>query len=70
MFMSILTLCALAGPPISGAINAGRGDSRSWGTSQGRAVLVGMMLMATSRYLILGQILDGLWILFDRSHAY
>ncbi|KAF9555808.1 MFS general substrate transporter [Agrocybe pediades] len=56
MFMSILALGALAGPPISGAINAATGGFKVVGYYAGSAVLVGMVLMATSRHLILGQI--------------
>ncbi|KAF9020820.1 MFS general substrate transporter [Hymenopellis radicata] len=53
MMMSILALGALAGPPISGAINTGTGGFEAVGYYAGSAVLVGVGLMVVSRYFVL-----------------
>ncbi|KAH9484578.1 Aspyridones efflux protein apdF [Psilocybe cubensis] len=53
MFMSILAIGALAGPPISGAIGTATGDFKAVGYYAGTAVLVGVGLMSITRHLIL-----------------
>ncbi|KAF8900548.1 MFS general substrate transporter [Mucidula mucida] len=53
MMMSILALGALAGPPISGAINTGTDGFEAVGYYAGSAVLVGVGLMLVSRYFVL-----------------
>ncbi|XP_006457704.1 hypothetical protein AGABI2DRAFT_190143 [Agaricus bisporus var. bisporus H97] len=54
MFMSITALGAVAGPPISGAINAGTGGYQGVGYYAGSMVVVGVSLMIVVRYLTLG----------------
>ncbi|KDR69289.1 hypothetical protein GALMADRAFT_256119 [Galerina marginata CBS 339.88] len=53
MFMSILAMGALAGPPISGAIKSATGSFNAVGYYAGTAVLVGVGLMSVTRHLIL-----------------
>ncbi|KAJ3512139.1 hypothetical protein NLJ89_g3699 [Agrocybe chaxingu] len=53
MFMSILAMGALAGPPISGAISSATGDFKAVGYYAGTSVLVGVGLMSVTRHLIL-----------------
>ncbi|PPQ91371.1 hypothetical protein CVT25_004138 [Psilocybe cyanescens] len=53
MFMSILAIGALAGPPISGAIGTATGDFKAVGYYAGTAVLVGVGMMSITRHLIL-----------------
>ncbi|KAH0583380.1 hypothetical protein H2248_009007 [Termitomyces sp. 'cryptogamus'] len=57
MFMSILSLGALAGPPISGAINTASGGFEVVGYYAGSMVLVGVALMLLTRHLVLGRVL-------------
>ncbi|KAF8967336.1 major facilitator superfamily domain-containing protein [Flammula alnicola] len=56
MFMSILAIGALAGPPISGAINTATGNFKAVGYYAGTAVLVGVGLICVSRHLILRRV--------------
>ncbi|KAF8177232.1 MFS general substrate transporter [Pholiota molesta] len=53
MFMSILAIGALAGPPISGAINSATGNFKAVGYYAGSTVLFGVGLICVSRYLVL-----------------
>jgi MCP family monocarboxylic acid transporter-like MFS transporter 10 len=53
MFMSILALGALAGPPISGAINKATGGFEAVGFYAGSVVLLGMVMMVSARWLML-----------------
>ncbi|KAF8800529.1 MFS general substrate transporter [Phlegmacium glaucopus] len=53
MFMSILAIGALAGPPISGALSTATGGFKVVGYYAGTAVLVGVGLMCITRHLIL-----------------
>jgi len=53
MFMSILAIGALAGPPISGAIGSATGDFKAVGYYAGTCVLIGVGLMCVTRHLIL-----------------
>ncbi|KAF9448292.1 MFS general substrate transporter [Macrolepiota fuliginosa MF-IS2] len=55
MFMSITALGALAGPPISGAINASTGGFEAVGLYAGSMVLLGVLCLITVRYLVLGR---------------
>ncbi|KAF9443207.1 MFS general substrate transporter [Macrolepiota fuliginosa MF-IS2] len=55
MFMTITALGALAGPPISGAINASTGGFEAVGLYAGSAVVVGVLCLLTVRYLVLGR---------------
>ncbi|KAF9001750.1 MFS general substrate transporter [Cyathus striatus] len=53
MYMSILAVGALAGPPISGQINTATGGFEAVGYYAGSCVLVGVGLMCLSRYFVL-----------------
>ncbi|KAF8065358.1 major facilitator superfamily domain-containing protein [Lyophyllum atratum] len=53
MFMSIFALGALAGPPISGAINTASGGFEVVGYYAGSMVMVGVTLMCLTRHLVL-----------------
>ncbi|KAF8147570.1 MFS general substrate transporter [Crassisporium funariophilum] len=53
MFMSILSIGALAGPPISGAISTATGDFKAVGYYAGTSVLIGVGLMCVTRHLVL-----------------
>ncbi|KAM6500100.1 Major facilitator superfamily domain containing protein [Amanita muscaria] len=53
MFMSILALGALAGPPISGAINRATGGFEAVGFYAGSMVLLGVAMMVLVRWLVL-----------------
>ncbi|KAF9524485.1 MFS general substrate transporter [Crepidotus variabilis] len=53
MFLSIMALGAVAGPPISGAIAAATGSFVAVGVYAGSCVVVGVGLMAVSRSLVL-----------------
>ncbi|KJA24153.1 hypothetical protein HYPSUDRAFT_38917 [Hypholoma sublateritium FD-334 SS-4] len=53
MFMSILALGALAGPPISGAISTATGNFKAVGYYAGTTVLIGVGLIGVSRYFVL-----------------
>lgn len=53
MFMSILALGALAGPPISGAINRTTGGFEAVGFYAGSMVLLGVAMMVLVRWLVL-----------------
>ncbi|KXN87189.1 Riboflavin transporter MCH5 [Leucoagaricus sp. SymC.cos] len=55
MFMTITALGAVAGPPISGAINAATGDFEGVGLYAGSTVILGVACMVTARYLVLGR---------------
>ncbi|KAI0299682.1 MFS general substrate transporter [Multifurca ochricompacta] len=54
MFATILAFGALAGPPISGAINRSTGGYTAVGIYAGSAVIVAVVLLVLSRYCILG----------------
>lgn len=51
-FVSIVSLGALAGPPISGAINQRTGGFKYVGIYAGSAIVLAVMLMTLSRYLV------------------
>ncbi|KAF8334539.1 MFS general substrate transporter [Amanita rubescens] len=53
MFMSVLALGALAGPPISGAINTDTGDFVAVGWYAGSMILLGVAMMGIARRLVL-----------------
>ncbi|KAF8637737.1 hypothetical protein AX17_002612 [Amanita inopinata Kibby_2008] len=53
MFMSILALGALGGPPISGAVNKATGGFEAVGWYAGSAVLLGVAMMVVARRLVL-----------------
>ena len=53
MFVSILSIGALAGPPISGAIVTVTGGFKDVGYYAGTSVLVGVAMMCVVRFLIL-----------------
>lgn len=53
MFMSILALGALAGPPISGAINTATGGFVAVGWFAGSTILLGVAMMSIARRLVL-----------------
>ncbi|KAF8630771.1 hypothetical protein AX15_002740 [Amanita polypyramis BW_CC] len=53
MFMSILAVGALAGPPISGAILRTSGGFVAMGWYAGSMVLIGVAMMGTTRWLVL-----------------
>ena len=53
MFMSILSIGALAGPPISGAISTAAGGFKDVGFYAGTSVLVGVGMMCVVRQLLL-----------------
>ncbi|EJD05764.1 MFS general substrate transporter [Fomitiporia mediterranea MF3/22] len=55
MFMSILAFGAVAGPPISGAINEATGGYTAVGIYAGSAVVVAVAVMWISRCLVLGR---------------
>ncbi|KAG6828901.1 hypothetical protein H0H92_006352 [Tricholoma furcatifolium] len=57
MFMSIFALGALAGPPISGAINTASGGFEEVGYYAGSMVMVGVALMCLTRHLVLRKFL-------------
>ncbi|KAF9461812.1 MFS general substrate transporter [Collybia nuda] len=57
MFMSIFSLGALAGPPISGAINKASGGFEVVGYYAGSMVMVGVALMCITRHLVLRRII-------------
>ncbi|KAI9438146.1 MFS general substrate transporter [Lactarius indigo] len=54
MYFTILSLGALAGPPISGAINQATGGYTAVGIFAGCSVMVAVSLLTLSRYFILG----------------
>lgn len=53
MFLSIFALGALAGPPISGAINTATGGFEAVGYYAGSMVMVGVLLICITRHLVL-----------------
>ncbi|KAH9966149.1 MFS general substrate transporter [Russula compacta] len=53
MYLTILSLGALAGPPISGAINRATGGYTTVGIYAGSSVMVAVMLLALARYFVL-----------------
>lgn len=53
MFMSILALGALGGPPISGAINTATGGFGAVGWYAGSTILLGVVMMVVARRLVL-----------------
>jgi len=55
MGMTIIALGAIAGPPISGAINTSSGGYKTVGYYAGSVIIFSCVLMATSRYFILGR---------------
>ncbi|KAH9066391.1 MFS general substrate transporter [Lactarius vividus] len=54
MYFTIISLGALAGPPISGAINHITGGYTDVGIFAGCSVMVGAFLLVLSRYFVLG----------------
>ncbi|KAJ8700393.1 hypothetical protein PTI98_003422 [Pleurotus ostreatus] len=56
MFMSILAIGALIGPPISGAINTATGGFHVVGYYAGSVILVGVCMLTISRHLVLRQV--------------
>ncbi|KAF8272785.1 MFS general substrate transporter [Lactarius quietus] len=54
MYLTVASLGALAGPPISGAINHHTGGYIWVGFFAGSLVIVGVFLLALSRYFVLG----------------
>ncbi|KAI0306291.1 MFS general substrate transporter [Multifurca ochricompacta] len=54
MYLTILSLGALAGPPISGAINHATGGYTAVGVYAGSSVMVAVVLLVMSRYFTLG----------------
>ncbi|KAI0050889.1 MFS general substrate transporter [Auriscalpium vulgare] len=56
MFMTILSFGALAGPPISGAINTASGGYKAVGVYAGSSIMLASAMLFTSRYLVLGGI--------------
>lgn len=57
MFLSIMSFGALAGPPISGAINTATGSFTAVGVYAGTMVMVGVGLIGVTRHLLLKQFL-------------
>ncbi|KAI9443423.1 hypothetical protein H4582DRAFT_1193261 [Lactarius indigo] len=55
MYLTIVPLGALAGPPISGAINYSTGGHIAIGIFADSSVMVGVFLLALSRYFVLGR---------------
>ncbi|KAF8687073.1 hypothetical protein AX14_003722 [Amanita brunnescens Koide BX004] len=55
MFMSILALGALGGPPISGAINTATGGFEAVGWYAGSMIFLGVAMMAIARRLVLNR---------------
>ncbi|KAF5347922.1 hypothetical protein D9756_010140 [Leucocoprinus leucothites] len=55
MFMTITALGAIAGPPISGAINAATNGFKAVGLYAGSAVVVGIICLVIVRHLVLGK---------------
>ncbi|KAI9464986.1 MFS general substrate transporter [Lactarius psammicola] len=55
MYLTIISLGALAGPPISGAINHSTSGYIAVGIFAGSSVIVGVFLLALSRYFVLGR---------------
>ncbi|KAA1467658.1 MFS general substrate transporter [Dentipellis sp. KUC8613] len=53
MFMTTMSIGALAGPPISGAINTATGNYKAVGIYAGSAIMVATVLMALTRHLVL-----------------
>jgi len=53
MYLTILSLGALAGPPISGAINRSTGNYSIVGLYAGSMVMVAVVLLALTRYFVL-----------------
>ncbi|KAI0063412.1 MFS general substrate transporter [Artomyces pyxidatus] len=54
MFMTVMSFGALAGPPISGAINVATGGYHAVGIYAGTAVMISVVLLSLSRYCVLG----------------
>ncbi|TFY66807.1 hypothetical protein EVG20_g4288 [Dentipellis fragilis] len=57
MFMTTMSIGALAGPPISGAINTATGNYKAVGIYAGSAIMVAVVLLAITRH----QVLKSLW---------
>ncbi|KAH9993846.1 major facilitator superfamily domain-containing protein [Russula vinacea] len=55
MYLTILSLGSLAGPPISGAINRATGGYSVVGIYAGSTMMVALVLLALSRYFVLGR---------------
>jgi MCP family monocarboxylic acid transporter-like MFS transporter 10 len=55
MYFTVLSLGALAGPPISGAINHATRGYTAVGIFAGSSVMAALFLLALSRYFILGR---------------
>ncbi len=53
MFMSISALGALAGPPISGAINRATGGFMAVGWYAGSMILIGVVMMGIAKRIVL-----------------
>lgn len=59
MFMTIMAMGALAGPPISGAIsNMAEGGFKLVGYYAGTCILAGIGLMCVTRHLVLKEIVQ------------
>ncbi|KAH9941439.1 MFS general substrate transporter [Amylocystis lapponica] len=56
MFLTVLALGALGGPPISGAINTATGGFEAVGLYAGSAVMLAVALMLLSRHCLLGKL--------------
>ncbi|KAH8117270.1 MFS general substrate transporter [Phellopilus nigrolimitatus] len=56
MYFSVLAVGALAGPPISGAINEATGNYTATGIYAGTMVIISVAVMWTSRCLVLGRL--------------
>ncbi|KAF7793205.1 hypothetical protein EIP86_004314 [Pleurotus ostreatoroseus] len=59
MFFTILAMGALAGPPISGAINTATGDFKAVGYYAGSAVMISVLQLILTRQFIIGRCLRG-----------
>lgn len=53
MYMTLLSFGALAGPPISGAINTATGGYKAVGIYAGTAIMAAVVLMCVTRHLVL-----------------
>lgn len=53
MYMTLLSFGALAGPPISGAINTATGGYKAVGIYAGTSIMVAVVLMCATRHLVL-----------------
>jgi hypothetical protein len=56
MTMTLTAIGALAGPPISGAINTASGGYSAVGYYAGSMILASIVLMLITRHLVLGKL--------------